>query len=88
MSIALVTIQTHSFMASRSVYSVIRKVLYSDPTIESISSSAVFHMFILVPCPALVLILYATSLYELLTQHISLRKQIAIKIIFAETFQE
>jgi hypothetical protein len=98
MSISLVTFQTHSIVSSRSVYNVsgqvIRRVLYSDPTIETFSSShfpyllsAVFLMFVLVLCPALVLILYPTSLYVVLTRHISPRKQIAIKI-FAETFQE
>ena len=98
MSIALVTSQTHSIVSSRSVYNasgqVIRSVLYSDPNIESFSSShfpyllsAVFLMFVLVLCPALVLILYPTSLYVVLARHISPRKQIAIKI-FAETFQE
>ena len=97
MSISLVTFQTHSIVSSRSVYNVsgqvIRRVLYSDPTIETFSSShfpyllsAVVLMFVLVLCPALVLILYPTSLYVVLTQHISPRKQIAIKI-FAETFQ-
>ena len=98
MSISLVTFQTHSIVSSRSVYNVsgqaIRRVLYSDPTIESFSSShfpyllsAVFLMFVLVLCPALVLILYPTSLYVVLTRHISPRKQIAVKII-AGTFQE
>ena len=98
MSIALVVFQTHSILSSRYIYDVtgqiIRRVLYSDPTIESFSSShypylfsAVFRMFVLVLCPTLVLILYPTSLYKLLTRHISPRKQIATKI-FAETFQE
>ena len=98
MSITLVTFQTHSIVSSRSIYNVngqvIRRVLYADPTIESYSPShypylfsAVFLMFVLVLCPALVLIVYPTPLYEVLTRHISPRKQIAIKI-FAETFQE
>ena len=98
MSISLVTFQTHSVVSSRPVYNVngqvIRRGLHSDPTIESFTSShypylfsALFLMLVFVLCPAIVLILYPTSLYEVLTRHISPRKQIAIKI-FAETFQE
>ena len=97
MSISLVTYETKSMVTSVHLYNVhgksIRRIMYADPTITMYSGPhypylcfALLLMFILVLCPAVVLIVYPTSLYQTFTRYISPRTQISIKI-FVETFQ-
>ena len=98
MSISLITYETHSLILTVSVYNssghVLKKVLFSDPSIETYTHQHMPYLvmaltlaFLFILCPAVLLIVYPTPLYTRLSHHISHRKQIVIKI-FAETFQE
>ena len=97
MSMTLVTYETQTMVSGVDLYDVhgnsIGRRMYTDPTITMYSGPhlpflcfALLLMFILVLCPAVVLIVYPTSLYQTFTQCISSRTQISIKI-FVETFQ-
>ena len=98
MSVSLVTYEAHAMVLSTSVYNstghIVQTVLYSDPSIKTFTShhfpyllAVLLLLFLLVLCPAVVLIVYPTPLYVNISDHISPRKQLVIKI-FAETFQE
>ena len=89
-----VTYDTLSIIASVNIHhvngAVSKRVLYYDPTVVAYSSEhipylvvAVVVCFLLAVCPALLLCLYPTRLYERLSRCCSPRKRIAIKI-FAE----
>ena len=97
LSLAGVVYGTYSIITGSIVYdvngSVITNVLYFDPTIVQYSSDhipymviALLFLLLLVLCPALLLCLYPTRLYEKLSQCVSARKRIVVKT-FAETFQ-
>ena len=67
---------------------------FIDPTVEKFTSAHIPYlivglvfMFVLILCPAVILIVYPTSLYHSLSHQLSHRKQIFVKI-FVETFQE
>lgn len=96
-SISLVTTETQAMVTGIHLYNVhgnsVRKILYADPTITMYTPShypylcfALLLMVILVLCPAVILIVYPTSLYQVVTRYISPRTQLSIKI-FVETFQ-
>ena len=98
LSSSLVRFETHSLVLSAAVFnvhgSIVKTVMYYDPTIERFSSSHIPYMFaalllffVLILCPAMFLTIYPTPLYERLTRYVSPRKRIAFKI-FADTFQE
>ena len=89
-----VTYDTLSIIASVNIHhvkgAVSKTVLYYDPTVVAYSSEhipylvvAVVVCFLLAVCPALLLCLYPTRLYERLSRCWSPRKRIAIKT-FAE----
>ena len=89
-----VTYDTLSIIASVNIHhvngAVSKRVLYYDPTVVACSSEhipylvvAVVVCFLLAVCPALLLCLYPTRLYERLSRCCSPRKRIAIKT-FAE----
>ena len=68
--------------------------LFTDSTVERFTSAHIPYlivglvlMFVLILWPALILIVYPTSLYHSLSHQLSHRKQIFVKI-FVETFQE
>ena len=96
LSLSRVLFESYAIIAGSVVYdansSVITNVVYLDPTIVQYSSGhipymviALFFLFLLVLCPALLLCLYPTRLYEKLSQCVSARKRIVVKT-FAETF--
>ena len=98
LSISTLTFVTGSLTAFSSLYTsngeVIRRILFIDPTVERFTSAHIPYlivglvlMFVLIFCPALILIVYPTSLYHSLSHQLSHRKQIFVKI-FVETFQE
>ena len=85
-----VTYDTLSIITSVNIHhvngAVSKKVLYYDPTVVAYSSEhipylvvAVVVCFLLAVCPALLLCLYPTRLYERLSKCCSPRKRIAIK---------
>ena len=89
-----VTYDTLSIIISVNIHhvngAVSKKVLYYDPTVVAYSSEhipylvvAVVVCFLVAVCPALLLCLYPTRLYERLSRCCSPRKRIAIKT-FAE----
>ena len=97
LSLSRVVYETFAVIAGSVVHdansSVITNVVYFDPTIVQYSSNhipymviALLFLLLLVLCPALLLCLYPTRLYEKLSQCVSARKRIVIKT-FAETFQ-
>ena len=89
-----VTYDTLSIIISINIHhvngAVYKKVLYYDPTVVAYSSEHIPYVvvamvvcFLLAVCPALLLCLYPTRLYERLSRFCSPRKRIAIKT-FAE----